>query len=250
MYEDGLKYENVERLDSSLIFQSDNDPVDDTLTYGELKDHSSHFKKIFLYLILCFTVFINFLKCLIGEINSLIRKNKALSKENEKLNVALKNLETSISKIYNPDQIHMFKSNLKRPKVWSDETILKSLKYKFACKKGGYSFMIHEGHPLPSTRVLRRRLQGINFKPGILEDVFTFLAEKVKSFTKFEKECILLVDEISIIEGKVDVLCFVSFRSVSHNCRNICVCLVLAIGLSRKILLTSNMCPIGTIFDL
>lgn len=159
----------------------------------------------------------NFVKFFFTELNTVVCKNKILSKENEKLKVVLENVQKSVSKIYNPDQIHVLQNNLKRPKAWSDETILKSLKYKFACKKSGYEFMINEGHPLPSTRVLRSRLQGINFKPGILEDVFVFLNEKVKSFTDFEKECILLVDEISIIEGIVDrnsvfrfILCFVS----------------------------------------
>ncbi|KAG4068618.1 hypothetical protein HA402_001604, partial [Bradysia odoriphaga] len=61
--------------------------------------------------------------------------------------------------------------------------------------------MKNEGHPIPSMRVLRNRLQGINFSPGVLEDVFVFLKEKVNSFSEFEKECLLEVDEISIVEG-------------------------------------------------
>lgn len=76
--------------------------------------------------------------------------------------------------------------------------------------------MIHEGHPMPSQKVLRSRLQGLNFNPGILEDVFVFLKEKVKSFTDFEKECLLLVDEMSMIEGKfIGILSFVLFFVLS-----------------------------------
>ncbi len=62
MYEKGMKYENIEFLDSSLLSENNNDPVDDLLTYDELTDQTSFFKKVILYLILCFTVLVNFLK--------------------------------------------------------------------------------------------------------------------------------------------------------------------------------------------
>lgn len=114
----------------------------------------------------------------------------------------LKNLEEVIGCIFNLDQLNILKKKLKRPKKWHDETILKALKTKFACGKRGYTSLINDGHPLPSLRVLRQRLQGIDFKPGILSDVFTFLKVKVKSFTECERECFLVMDEMSIMEGK------------------------------------------------
>lgn len=61
--------------------------------------------------------------------------------------------------------------------------------------------MINSGFPLPSLRVLRERFQGINFNPGILDDVFTFLKVKVQSFTESERECFLIIDEMSMVEG-------------------------------------------------
>lgn len=65
------------------------------------------------------------------------RKCKELNVEKKrKLKVEMYNLESSLSKILIK---FMLKQNLKRSKEWSNETILKSLKYKSACKKGGYS---------------------------------------------------------------------------------------------------------------
>lgn len=119
----------------------------------------------------------------------------------ETISTHLKNLEEVIGRIFSSNQLNILKKNLKRPKKWDDETILKALRMKFACSKRGYTNLINDGHPLPSLRILRRRLQGIDFNPGILKDVFSFLKEKVQSFTEHEKECFLVIDEMSIVEG-------------------------------------------------
>lgn len=236
LYENGLKYENIEFLDSSFVLQNSDDPEDDRLTDDETRCARKLpmiFVKVFLYLVLCLTFLVKFLKNQFAVISAIVQKNKTLTEENASLKTELNNLERSLSRIYNTNQIHMLKNNLSRPRAWSDETILKSLKYKFACKKGGYLFMKHEGHPLPSTRVLRRRLQGINFNPGILEDVFVFLKEKVDSFTDCEKECLLVVDEVSIIEGKLNQFVLHSvFRLVT----------VIGFVLSRGVIFVPTAC--------
>lgn len=53
----------------------------------------------------------------------------------------------------------------------------------------------------PSLATLRTKLRGLDFEPGILNDVFMFMKEKVKSFSEQDKECQLVIDEMSIIEG-------------------------------------------------
>lgn len=199
-----MVYESVEYLDNSLIIENDSDPaVNDRLNSDEILTVRSgvNLTKVILHLVLYINIVVTFLKNIFAELSAVIEKNKILNAENKKLESEMNNLEKSLSRMYNQDQLHMMKKNLRRPRAWSDETILKSLKYKFACKKGGYNFIRNQGHPLPSTRVLRSRLQGIDFNPGILEDVFLFLKEKVNSFNEFEKECLLIVDEVSIIEG-------------------------------------------------
>lgn len=228
--------------------------------------------KVFLFVLLCLIFLANWFSVHISESNTitkkvekLIVKIKELQKENFGLrcsakrqsaahNIVLKNsknLEDRISKIFNQDQMHILKNNLKRPKKWDDKTILKSLKLKFACRKRGYTNLINEGHPLPSLRILRKRLQGIDFNPGILNDVFTFLKEKVKSFTNSEKECVLVIDEMSIVEGNyretfqnphsVFVLNFnmewqkqcmsIVSEDVTFNTENL-LCFVLAVGVT------------------
>lgn len=186
--------------------------------------------KVFLFLALSFTFVVKVLSIVITELKlfqhklklcienscAIKTKVKTLSKRNFMLKRALKSEEAkyskcqlekkslmqSISRMFYPDQINIFIKNLKRTKKWSDETILRSLQTKFACGKRGYNFLRVNGFPLPSIRILQKRLQGINFNPGSWNDVFVFLKEKVKSFTKCERECVLIVDGMSIVEGK------------------------------------------------
>lgn len=173
--------------------------------------------KMNLLAIICvFFSFIGFCAKVVIEltkINSTSAKLvEKLKKENRRLVIALKsavlkhrvNLDRNLHnfrKLFNDDQINCITKQLKRPAEWSDETILKGLQTKFACKKGGYNFLIREGYPLPSLVTLRKRLQGLDFEPGVLNEVFLFMKEKVKSFSAQERECELVIDEMAIIEG-------------------------------------------------
>lgn len=133
--------------------------------------------------------------------NLLLKRNlKREEKKYSKCESEKKSLMQNISKMFNADQINILLKNLKRPSKWSDDSILRSLKTKFACCKKGYNFLRNNNFPLSSIRILQKRLQGINFNPGSWNDVFIFL--KVKSFAKCECECVLVVDEMSIVEGK------------------------------------------------
>lgn len=234
LYEDVeyLEDEYMDRIeDSNEISFSDNlsvtDNVCDNLTDGAESSNTfrpAHFYlyKVFLQLVFCLlfvaTILTAYVICpnvVKIKIEKLSKRIKDLHTENfqlrnslknastklDTISTHLKNLEESLSLIFNFDQLNILKKKLKRPKKWSDITIVKALKTKFACCKRGYKSLLNDGYPFPSFTILRRRLQGINFQPGILEDVFTFLKVKVKSFTESEKECFLVIDEMSIVEG-------------------------------------------------
>lgn len=99
--------------------------------------------------------------------------------------------------IFNEDQIRAL-SNKNRTRNWSDETIQRALKLKFACGAAGYEELLQQKIPLPSLRTLRRKLENFQFKPGISKEMFEFLKYK-KSFFNEERdiECELIFDEMT-----------------------------------------------------
>lgn len=112
-----------------------------------------------------------------------------------------------LKQVFNNDQI----SALKKKKLkkttklmkWTNDTVTKSLKLKFSCGGSGYSELIKQGYPLPSIRTLQRRLQNLKFDSGILNEVFSFLKLKVENFSTYEKDCVLVLDEMAITPGKM-----------------------------------------------
>lgn len=70
-------------------------------------------------------------------------------------------------------------------------------------RKWLHSELINQNIPLPSTRTLRRSLECINFSPGIFDDIFEALKDKIGQFTdNRSKDCMLGIDEISLVEGE------------------------------------------------
>ena len=95
------------------------------------------------------------------------------------------------------------KNTVKSKTNWDNDTVKKALKIKFSCGNNGYEELISQNIPLPSQRTLRRRLQQINFQPGILHDVFDFLKIKIENFKdEREKDCCLILDEMAITPGQ------------------------------------------------
>ena len=86
----------------------------------------------------------------------------------------------------------------RRVSKWSPATVKKSLQLHFACGPTGYNTVLNQGLPLPSLRTLRRSIQFVKFNSGILDEVFEFLRIKVHSMNKFERECCLTLDEMSV----------------------------------------------------
>jgi hypothetical protein len=96
------------------------------------------------------------------------------------------------------------KKNKKSTKFmkWSNDTVTKALKLKFACGSSGYEELLKQNFPYPSVRTLQRRLKRLKFNSGILTEVFNFLKIKVESFNEIQKDCVLVLDEMAITPGK------------------------------------------------
>ena len=128
-------------------------------------------------------------------------KNKKLKKANRKLSHFTKKYQKVLGKLkccFNDDELERLSRKNFRGFRWSNETIQKSLRLRFACKKTGYNYLIKSGFPLPSLPTLNDRIKNIIFKPGIIEDVFFMLKAKVTTLKEHEKNCILLLDEMAI----------------------------------------------------
>lgn len=53
--------------------------------------------------------------------------------------------------------------------------------------------------PLPSYSTLCRKIQNVDFTPGLLKDVVSLMKEKKKSHTsEHESDCVILMDEMEI----------------------------------------------------
>lgn len=86
---------------------------------------------------------------------------------------------------------------------WSHKTVYRALQLKFVCGNNGYEQLIQQGHPLPSLRTLRRRLEDFKFEPGISKEMFEFLARKKPYFeNETDLECGLVFDEMAITPKK------------------------------------------------
>lgn len=118
------------------------------------------------------------------------------------MNIENQNLiQTNFKKILNKDQIKAL--NMQSVCKWSDNTIKKALRLKLSCGSSGYQELLAQGIPLPNERTLRRRLENIDFKPGICEQTFDTLKQRISEFTDDrEKDCMLVLDEMSIMPGE------------------------------------------------
>lgn len=134
----------------------------------------------------------------------LIKRVKRLMHENKKLNIENRNLkQKNFKKILNEDQIKALNRQSVKGCKWSDNTIKKALRLKLSCGSSGYQELLSQGIPLPNERTLRRRLENIDFKPGICEPIFDVLKQRISEFTDDrEKDCMLVLDEMSIMPGE------------------------------------------------
>ncbi|XP_077490812.1 uncharacterized protein LOC144101512 [Amblyomma americanum] len=102
------------------------------------------------------------------------------------------------TRFLNADQISAISKNSTQGHTWSAETVKQGLQIKFACGTTGYETLRKLGYPLPSSRTLARRIQGLRFLPGILQEVFDVMKCKTDTMENVEKDCVLFLDEMEI----------------------------------------------------
>lgn len=119
-----------------------------------------------------------------------LRQNLLRSKQNSSYDAA--------SKLFNPDQVRLLQGDLKRVRKWSDRSITESFEIRFACGTKGYKFLRNKGYPFPSIRTQQAYLQNLHFDSGILTEVFDLLDKKVQCMSTPERDCGLVLDEMSI----------------------------------------------------
>lgn len=133
-----------------------------------------------------------------------------------KLTEEMYHLSKNIRKILNDDQIETLCRPSERCGRWSNDTLKKALRLKLSCGSSGYKEILCQGIPLPSERTLRRRLEGMDFQPGISEQMFDILSERISLFTDDrERDCMLTLDEMSITEGEQIDLSTMSYIGLS-----------------------------------
>ncbi|KAG0419059.1 hypothetical protein HPB47_004397 [Ixodes persulcatus] len=68
--------------------------------------------------------------------------------------------QSHLHKIFTADQLAALSRSSNRGSKWSNETVKESLQMRFACGSTGYDLLLEGDFPLPSSRTLRRRLEG------------------------------------------------------------------------------------------
>ncbi|XP_071576118.1 uncharacterized protein [Temnothorax nylanderi] len=112
-------------------------------------------------------------------------------------------LESSLKQLFNDDQIRALMRSSSRGHMWSNDTIKKALRLKYACGSSGYKELLKQKHPLPCERTLQRKLESIQFQEGICDDIFKLLEDKITQFKDVrERDCLLVLDEMSIVPGQ------------------------------------------------
>lgn len=74
----------------------------------------------------------------------------------------------------------------------------KALKLCSAAGSSGYKAMLDLKIPLPGIRTLQKRMQPVQFEPGVLKEEFEFLKLKADEFADLERECASTTNEMAI----------------------------------------------------
>lgn len=121
-----------------------------------------------------------------------------LQAENQKLRTQLQSMENMVEKIFSKDQVRMLQGqNISH---WSNEDVIKALKFRYALSVKGFEYLRNTGYPLPSYSTLMRRIQSLNIQFGIFHDVLDLLRLKASIMEPSDKFCVLSCDEFLINE--------------------------------------------------
>ena len=127
------------------------------------------------------------------------RQRDVFKTQVDRVNTKMKNFQTNLSERFGEDQLDaLSRGGSLRGTQWTDRTVLTSMRIHFSCGTTGYEVVSDLQMPLPSLRVVRERLKHIKFRPGLLTEVFAFLAGKTAHMTNFEVEAMLGIDEMSL----------------------------------------------------
>ncbi|XP_025161594.1 uncharacterized protein LOC105180859 isoform X2 [Harpegnathos saltator] len=131
-----------------------------------------------------------------------------LRKQNKVLRSQIQSLQKSdtnnkykqvLKKVFHEDQIKALLTKHRSTKCWSNITVQRALKLRFACGITGYEEFLQQKIHLPSLRILQRRIENLKFESGISNDMFHFLQMKVSTFQNdTDRECGLVLDEMNI----------------------------------------------------
>lgn len=112
-----------------------------------------------------------------NELLFLRERNKTLEESREKLN-------SRLSKFLTPDQIEALE---KPPRKWSNESVIKALKIRFAVGVHGYNFLTSNNHPLPSNSTLTRRVRNFRVETGVMKNMLEPLKQKVETMRLIDR---------------------------------------------------------------
>ena len=127
--------------------------------------------------------------------------NKKLQMMKREARASKATLKRRVKKLFTEDQLVNMSRVSPHSHKWTNETYKKALKLRFACGTTGYAELLNQGHPLPSLRSLRRKMEVVSMEPGILDETFRLLKLKVEALDEKERECCLTLDEMSIKAG-------------------------------------------------
>ncbi|KAL9702310.1 hypothetical protein quinque_005828 [Culex quinquefasciatus] len=104
-------------------------------------------------------------------------------------------------KLFNPDQLKLLAGEVVKVQKWTDPTLMECLQLRFTCK-GGYDKLRAKGYPFPAYRTLMRYIEDVKFESGPLDDMFPLMGCKVETMDEEEKDCGMVVDEVSLDQSR------------------------------------------------
>ncbi|XP_053686871.1 uncharacterized protein LOC128736413 [Sabethes cyaneus] len=119
----------------------------------------------------------------------------------EKLQAAPSTAMDVLNSTFNTDQVEVLLGKTEKVHKWSDDTITEGLRTKFRRGQRGYEHE-RQKYPLPSQRTLQRRMEMLQFKPGVIDDIFELLKTKLASMPELDREAGIIFDEMSLVEDK------------------------------------------------
>lgn len=146
----------------------------------------------------------------ISSYNQLKNENSFLKENIRQLKSKIRQMERRKCKVlkkkatsgpFTTYQSEIFNKGKKFGKRWDTETIKRAIEIRSSCGARGYNHLRKLGYPLPSIRFINKRLQNLDFSPGILEDFLKFLANVVPTMDMLDRHAGIFLDEMSLVPG-------------------------------------------------